>query len=330
MSQAIEPPVGAPATTDESRRGIFFLCAGIFIFSFQDVIIKLLSDTFPVHEIVFLRGLIALPLLLLIVHFDSGFHTLRTEKPLLHVVRSIAMFGAYLFYYLAVAAIPLTTAIALFFTAPLMITALSVPFLGEKVGYRRWIALLIGFGGVLVMLRPGIGTIEPAMLLALLSALSYALSQIMARRLGVTDSASVMSFYSGMAFMYMGAIMGYALAGSTLTPDTYPSLAFLLRPWSMPSGLELAMLCTIGVITAMGFYCLSQAYRLAPAPTVAPFEYTALFWVAVLSLALWGEVPDMYTLAGVGLIVLGGLYVLRRERTRSDRPLTGRGIFRGR
>ena len=330
MSQVVEPQVHAPAASDESRRAVLFLCAGTFIFSFQDVMIKHLSDTFPVHEIVFIRGLIALPLLMAIVHYDSGFHTLKTDRPWMHVLRSIAMFCAYLFYYLAVAAIPVTTAAALFFTAPLMITALSIPLLGEQVGYRRWLALLVGFSGVLVILRPGIVAIEPATLLALVSALSYALSQILARRLGVTDSASVMAFYSGMAFMYMGAIMGYALAGSTLTPDSYPSLAFLLRGWVMPTGLELTMLCAIGVITAVGFYCLSQAYRLGRANAVAPFEYSALPWLMILSLVLWGEIPDGYTLAGVALIVVGGLYVLRREGIRSRKPLTSRGLYRGR
>ncbi len=330
MGEVLEQSGDAQDQVDDTTRGILFLCAGVFIFSFQDIIIKLLSDTYPVHQIVFIRGFIALPMLLVVVHFDSGLDTLRTKKPALHLIRSLAMFLAYLFFYLAASAVPLSVAVSFFFTAPLMITAFSIVILKEQVGWRRWMGVAIGFVGVLIIMRPGVGSIEPAALFAIAAAFSYTLAQLMARRLGATDSASVMAFYSMLTFCYVGAGMGLALAwwgpgeGATASSD------FLLRGWVFPGGLELAMLVVIGIISAMGFYLLTQAYRLGEANRVAPFEYTSMIWAMILGFAFLGSIPDFYTFLGAGLIGGAGIYVLRREGIRRKKPLAARGVLRGR
>jgi drug/metabolite transporter (DMT)-like permease len=328
MEKVKRRPVAASA--DDNMRGIFYLCAGLFIFSFQDVIIKQLSDDYPVHEMVFIRGLVASPLLLLLVHYESGFAALRTDYVWQHMVRSGLMFCSYLFYYLSIAAIPITTAVSLFFTAPLFITALSVPFLGEQVGARRWLGVIAGFIGVLVMLRPGAATFEPAALLALASAFTYSCSQMMARRLGMTDSASAMAFYSAMLFTYIGGLMGFVIHLIGFAPAQHPSLEFLLKPWQMPGGLEFAMLVTIGVISAMGFYLPSAAYRVGTANVVAPFEYTSMLWAIILTFLVWGTAPDIYTFIGALIIVASGVYVLSRERVRSKRPIAAKGPYRSR
>ncbi len=330
MDRAAQPPLETQARVDDNARGIFFLCAGLFIFSFQDIIIKHLSGDFPVHELVFVRGLVATPLLLLLVHYDSGFGSLRTDHAWMHISRSFLMFCSYLFYYLAIAAIPITTAISLFFVAPLFITALAVPFLGERVGYRRWLGVGAGFIGVLIMLRPGLGVVEPAALLALSSAFTYSCAQLLARRLGMTDSASTMAFYAAMVFTYIGGLMGFVIHLTGFAPSDHPSLDFLLKPWRMPGGLEFAMLLTIGVISAVGFYLLSQAYRVGAANAVAPFEYTSMLWAVMLTYMVWGAIPDWYTLLGAAFIVSAGIYVLRRERLRVRKPLAAKGPYRSR
>lgn len=319
-----------PAKVDDNAKGIFYLCAGLFIFSFQDVIIKQLSANYPVHELVFVRGLVATPLLLLLVHFESGFASLRTDHVMLHIVRSLLMFCSYLFFYLAIAAIPITEAISLFFTAPLFITAMAVPFLGEKVGLRRWLGVIVGFIGVLIMMRPGVGTFEPALILALLSAFTYSTSQLLSRRLGMTDPASTMAFYTAMIFTYVGGLMGLTIHLTGFAPSDHPSLEFLLKPWKMPDGLEFAMMFVIGLISAMGFYLLSQAYRIGTANTVAPFEYTSMLWAVILTYLVWGVTPDLYTLVGALVIVAAGIYVLNRESIRRKKPLAAKGPYRSR
>lgn len=330
MTDVAKSDLQVVSVTDNSPLGIFYLCAGLFIFSFQDVIIKELSDTYPVHQLVFIRGLVAAPLLFLLVHFDSGFASLKTKKYGQHALRILLMFCSYLSFYLAIAAIPLTTAVSLYFTAPLMITALAVPILGEKVGIRRLLGIVAGFGGVMVMLRPGAGVFEPAALLPIISAFTYAASQMLSRKLGSADSASMMAFYIAIGFTYIGGVMGLGIHLAGIEPASHPSLNFLLQPWKMPSGLEFAMIAIIGVISAMGFFLLSQAYRIGVASTVAPFEYTAMLWAVILSYLVWGTTPDVFTIVGALIIVASGVYVLRRERVRTSRPLAAKGPYRSR
>lgn len=330
MDRAVKPPFGAGMRLSDNARGILFLCAGLFVFSFQDVIIKLLSDDYPVHEIVFIRGLLATPILMVMVHFDSGFETLRPSRPWLHLARSLCMFCSYMFFYLAVAAIPITTAISLFFTAPLLITALAVPLLGETVGLRRWLGVFVGFVGVIIMTRPGFGSVDPAAGFAVLSAASYAIAQILARRMGITESASVMAFYSMVTFTYLGAGLAFLIHVADFGASEHASLDFLLKPWRMPGGIELAMLATIGVISAMGFFLLTQAYRVGTANAVAPFEYSSMLWATVLTFAVFGSVPDIYTITGAALIFAGGVYVLKRESVKRKKPLAAKGPYRSR
>ncbi len=330
MERTMRSPLPARPRVDDDALGIFYLCAGLFIFSFQDIIIKQLSAEFPVHELVFVRGLVASPLLLLLVHFDSGFASLRTDHFWQHLARASLMFCSYMFYYLAIAAVPITTAVSLFFTAPLLITALAVPFLGESVGIRRWFGVMAGFVGVIIMLQPGSGVFEPAALLALASAFSYALAQVLARRLGMTDSASAMAFYAAMLFTYAGGLVGLIVHFSGFESSAHPSLDFLLKPWRMPDGLEFAMMVTIGVISALGFYLLSQAYRVGQANAVAPFEYTAMFWAVVLTFLVFGNVPTVSTVIGALIIIAAGIFVLRREGLRRIRPLAAKGPYRNR
>ncbi len=322
-----------PRASDAALRAGFVWAATLlisskFIFSFQDVIIKLLSGTFPVHQLVFVRGVVGLPILLLFIHFDGGLATLKTKRPWFHFLRSGAMFGAFMFYYLAISKVPLTTGIALFFTAPLFITALSIPVLGESVGPRRWAGVGCGFVGVLIMLRPGMAGFEPAALLALASAFFYAASQVAARKAGATESATVMSFYANLAYIFIGGVMWLVFQFAAPAGPDSPVLSFLTRPWAMPTALEAAMMGIIGVIAAIGFSIGTQAYRLGEANRLAPMEYTTLIWATILSAIVWSHLPDVWTLAGATVIMGAGVFVLRREHRVQKKPFSKRGIFR--
>lgn len=319
-----------PVAGNDTVKAVTFLVAGLFIFSFQDVIVKLLSGTFPVHQLVVIRGLIATPLIFLYVHYDSGFQTLSVKRPLAHFLRSFCMFVSYISFYLALAAIPLTMAVALYFTAPLIITALSIPMLGEHVGWRRWLGVLFGFCGVIVILRPGGDALQMAALLPILAAASYGFAQMLGRRLGATDSASVMSFYSQIAFVYLGGAMALGVGLWPIEGAADGAVGFLVRSWTMPSVLELAMIATTGFIAAIGFVLLTQAYRVGEANKVAPFEYTVMIWAMLLSFVFFGTLPDVYTLIGAAMIAASGIYVLSRERSNKESELKGRGPYQTR
>ena len=311
---------------DSSAKGVTYLLAGIALFSVQDVVIKSLSGVYTVHEIVFVRSLIAIWFILLIVRHEGGASHLRTRRPLAHLARSFALFVAYTTFYLGLAAMPLADVVAIAFASPLFLTALSMPLLGEPVGRRRWSAVVVGFVGVLIMLRPGSGVLDPVALLPLVSAFAYACAAIITRRLAASESGSTMALYTTLFYIVATGLIGVVVGDGSFAGSEHASLAFLLRPWGMPSGIDWALFVMLGFIAAFGFYCLSQAYRVAQPSAVAPFEYSALIWAVLWGWLFWGDLPDAYIVGGIVLVVGSGLYVLHREAMRGRRTATGRGM----
>ena len=316
MSSVVQVP--SPllvAPVDTPVRGIAYLVGGVAVFSLQDVVIKSLSGSaYPVLELVFFRSLLAILILALVGWHFEGRRAFVTRRPGLHLLRSAFGCVSYTSYYMAMATLPLADAVALFFAAPLFLTALSVPVLGERVGPHRWAAVVIGFFGVLVMLRPGATAFEPAALLSLLAALAYAAMQMVTRRLSANDSSICMSLSTNICYLGLAAITGLLTMGGTPDPEMHASLMFLVRPWSTPGAHDLGLMMLIGVIAAGGFVCLTRAYMMAPTSTVAPFEYTMMLWAIVWGLLFFGEMPDPVVLLGVLLTASAGLYVLHRER----------------
>jgi drug/metabolite transporter (DMT)-like permease len=208
------------------------------------------------------------------------------------------------------------TAVA--FAAPLFVTTLSARVLGEPVDRRSWLAVLLGFVGVLVVLRPGAAAFEPAALLALLSALCYAISQTITRELGRTDSGASIAFSSTLVAVTVAAVAGLVSGGGDRDAGLHPSLAFLVRGWVLPSSGALARMVLCGLISAVGMYCFTQAYRVAPASTVAPFEYVMIGWSVLWGYVFWGDVPGPTTVIGVVTTVAAGVYVLHHQ-ARSQR-----------
>ncbi|MBD1205549.1 MAG: DMT family transporter [Rhodobacteraceae bacterium] len=306
----------APPLPGQTAKGIAFLVAGVAVFSIQDLILKLLSGDYPLHQAMLLRSFTAIPFLLLLVHWEGGLRSLFTPGTRAMIWRGGVMFAAYTCYYLALAALPMATTVALYFSAPLFITILSVFFLAEKVGPRRWIALMAGFAGVLIMVRPGGTLFDWAALLPVTSGLTYAISMITARRLGTTETASALAFWGNAVFL-LGAILLSAIFGSgAWEGDAHPSLAFLLRGWAMPTAFDLMLMMACGVIAAIGLTLLTQAYRVAEASVVTPFEYTGLIWSVIYGWVFWQDWPNGTDWTGIAIIVGAGLYILWREARR--------------
>jgi drug/metabolite transporter (DMT)-like permease len=305
---------GPSVRSNERLKGVLYLLGGGGVFLFQDLVIKTISGQYPLPEVLAIRCVVAYLALALLIHYDGGFRGIRTRHLRLQLLRAGMLFASYTCYYLSLAALPLAEAVAINFSAPLIIVALSGPILKEKAGRQRWLAVLVGFGGVLVMLRPGTGAFDLAALLPVGAAATYAVAQILARHLGASDRASVMAFYQNSA-NFMGAILLGLLFGSgAYAESAHPSMQFLLRGWTMPPGLDLLMIASTGLVAAVGSWALTNAYRLAEANVVAPFEYTTIVWAVLAGFLVWGEVPDGYTIAGILLVVGAGIYVLRFAR----------------
>jgi len=295
-------------------RGILYLCLGVFVFSLQDAVIKQVSGAYPLTEVVVIRSLVAIPILLTLVQLEVGWRAIFTPDFLPLSARAVIMFVAYTAYYMAFPALPLADAVALYFTVPLFVTLLAGPFLGERVGWPAWLAIALGFVGVLVMLQPGSGLFEPAALLSLVAAAMYGTSMLMARRLGVAQSASVMAFYQNAVFLAGAGGLALLLQQMGIVRAEHPSLSFLVRPWVWPTLPDGLLIASCGVIAAVGITLLTHAYRIARASLVVSFEYSGILWAPLWGFLFFAEVPRATTVAGAALIVVAGLLALRFAR----------------
>ena len=298
---------------DGSVRGIYTLLVGVVFFSLQDVVIKSFSDRLPVFEIMFLRGIFSLPALLFLVHRSGGVGTLKTRRIGAHLLRSVTLLLSYAFYYLAMAALPLADAVALFFSSPIFITLFSIVFLKEWVPMDRWLAILSGGLGVVIMLRPGAGMVDPAALLSILAAVAYAACMLVTRKLGDTESGAVMAFHTMVVMLVFSGILGALMGDGRFYGEGHASMRFFTRAWVMPTGSEFFLLIAISFGAAMGLFCITEAYRITRSSTVAPFEFSAMVPAVFWGFLIWGEVPGIHTMTGMTLIIGGGIYMLRRE-----------------
>ena len=311
-------------------QGVLCLVFGMVVLSLQDSLIKWMSGDYPLHQIVFTRSCIAIVLTVYFAHLEGDVRLLRTRRLWLQLARGLLMVIANICYFLALAAMPLAEAAAIFFVAPLFITALSVPFLGERVGPWRWAAVLAGMAGVVVMLRPGDDLVEAAALLPIGAALAYATMQMLTRRLGDTDRASTLAFYIHICFIVAGAAFGAIAGDGRFAGSGHPSLEFLLRAWVWPTGFDGFLMLSCGLLIAIAGYLLSQAYRIAEANLLAPFEYTALPFAVLWGVLWWGDWPDATAWLGIALIVGGGLVVFYRETLRGHLVAARRPLPRDR
>lgn len=314
-------PAAYTRARQDSALGILCLCIGIALFSIQDLILKLVADSYPLSQVMAFRGAVALPILALLSLRDGGLRSLFTPAMPAMIGRGAVMFFAYAGYCLALPALPIATTVALYFSAPLFITILSYFWLREAVGWRRWLAVTVGFGGVLVMLRPGGTLFDWAALLAVLSGLSYGFSMILARKLGRSETAPAMAFWGNAVFLAGALVMAVAFGDGRFAAEAaHPTLGFLWRAWVWPGFVDGALMAGCGVIAALGLTLLTQAYRIADSNAVAPFEYSYILWALFWGWIFFAEWPDLLAWVGTGLILLAGLMVLWREKARELPP----------
>jgi drug/metabolite transporter (DMT)-like permease len=267
---------------------------GIAGFAVMDAIIKWLTADYPIPQVVALRSWFGLPLLCIFALRQGGLKNLKTRRPMVHVGRYLLVLALSFSFFWALSQMKLVDAIAITFAAPIFITALSVPLLKEPVGLHRWFAIGIGFCGVLIMLRPGMGVFQWAALVVLGSAVVYALLMITTRAFKSTESTASLMLYPQ---------LGMSLTGIVIAPLF----------WVTPSLGDVGLFALAGLFGSVGVICLTHAFRLGPAAVISPFEYSALIWATLLGFLLWGELPDKYTLVGAGIVILGGLYIVYRE-----------------
>jgi drug/metabolite transporter (DMT)-like permease len=275
--------------------GIALMCGAVACFSALDATAKYLNHEMATLQVVWARYTSAFLLTLLFYNPVSHPALLHTTRPVLQIVRSILLLASTMLNFVALRYLQLDQTTSIVFSTPFLVAALAGPLLGEWVGWRRWLAIMVGFCGVLVVTRPGVGGIHPAAALSFLGAICYAFYNISTRLLARTDSTETTLFYSNL----FGALV------------MLPIVPFV---WTTPSLSGAVLMVAIGAFGGFGHYLLIAGHRLAPASVLAPYMYTQLVWMIALGFVIFGDLPNHWTLAGASIVVASGLYLLYRER----------------
>ena len=278
-------------------KAIVCMLLGVAVLATNDAVLKWMTSGYHVGQIMFCRGIfIGLPLAILIWR-AGGMKSLRPVSPKGHAVRAaLVIVGTFLFVS-GLKYLPLADAIAITFAGPLFITALAPPLLGEQVGWRRWMAVLAGFIGIVVIMRPGSTLIQWAALFPLAASLTGAFRDILTRHLSAQETTVALLFYTS---------IGVTLAGLATIPFVWIPVPLVDWGWFALSG----------ILIGCAHFLMIETYRYGEATLVAPFKYSGVIWAAMLGYLIWGDIPDPGTIAGVGIVVVAGFYILHRERVR--------------
>lgn len=292
----------APSPRAARGRAIACILAAGLLFAGAAACVKALGGAVPLLQLVFFRSVLALPVLAPLLWRAGGWSALATRRPMGHVWRGVFGLIGMLTAFHGFAVLPLATVTALGFTMPLFLTLLAVPLLGERVGWTRGLAVALGFGGVLLMVRPwaaGAAALLPS-LIVLGGALAWALAMLTIRRLGAAGESGV------------AIVLWFAIGSSIVT------FAACLHSWVWPAPEQWVLLLGIGVLSALAQLFMTEAYRAADTTLVAPFEYTGIIWTTLLGALIWAEAPDGWDALGIAILVAAGLFIWHRE-TRAAR-----------
>jgi len=306
------------SSRNNNPKGILFILTGMALFSVQDSLIKYIFEDTALYELYFGRTLTALILLALYLKITSQKLVMKTYYPLLTTVRVICFFFGFSFFYISLTYMSLAMANALFFSSPFFISILAIVFLGEKVGIRRWLAIIVGFLGVYIVLNPNFENFDYTKLAPVACALFYAISMTITKITSDKDSV-----YSQMFHLYIGAI-GISIIFFIFTGkgqfNTFsdPTLQFILREWFTNPTYSWPFILIMGLVASLSFYFVFSAYSIASPSVVSLFEYSLIIWAIIIGYLLFNDIPTVRTFIGVALIIGAGVYIYIREKARDQ------------
>ncbi len=299
----------SPSRDDPSRHpiiaGILFMIAAVGCFAAMNMFVKLVGPGYHPFEAVFFRNSIAAVMVIPFVFFSGGLKILKTKRPVGHAARSLMGFAGNASFFAAYQTIALADGMAIAMSVPIFATLFAIPILGERVGWHRWAAILVGFGGVLIALKPG-GSVATGSLFALSGTLCWAMTISFVKKLSTTESPYTIVFY-------------YMLTGAVIATASLPWI------WVTPSPQALLFYFCAGIVGGLGQITMTFALKMAPASVVSPFEYTQIAWAVLFDLAIWGATPATTTVIGAAVVILTGLYIFRRESRRPSQSSKAKG-----
>ena len=304
------------------HKGIMLIVFGMLIFSFQDALIKGLSTEASLLQIFVLRGGLGILFLSVFLKFTKRPISFRSKQPVIAIARALMFPISFLCFYLAVAAMPIAEASALFFVSPIFMTILSKIILKNKVGIHRIGAIIIGFVGILLIIKPEFNNFNWVMILPIITAFCYSLSMILTILTKESDSVfeQTSHVYIGSILVGMTVYLIFGRYGNYYNNN--PSLSYLLREWDFDDIILISKILMISIFGTVGIFCIINAYRISIASIIAPFEYTIIIYALIIGYLLFDEILDYTSLIGITLIVLSGLYILIREKPRKTQIVT--------
>ena len=294
-------------------RAVWFILIAITFATSQDAIVKAMSGAYPTWEAVAFRGATATPVFVAWAVLAGVNPFTRRAAWGLMFIRAVILFSAYMAFALAIATLPLANAVAIYFTMPFFIGGLSGWALGEKVPAHRWLAIVLGFIGVLISVRPGAETYHPASLLALYSAFGYAIGQMLSRKISQTTDPLLIANLQSLFYFGGSLVFGAITIGLNLDASSSPTFAAMTRSFVWPAPIDLSLMGLMGVFSCISSVFFVRAYQAAPASFVAPLEYSAMLFAVTYGIIWFKDYPDFYTLAGAGVVIAAGLFMVAMD-----------------
>lgn len=282
--------------------GIGLMLGAMLTMTAMDTAVKWAVADYSLQQVNFIRSIAAMLTLSPLIWHHGGLSALRTSRPLVHVWRTALMLIISYTWFFALRYMKLADLAAIVMMSPLMITALSAPLLGEKVGLRRWIAVGVGFVGMLIIVRPGFGVFHPVSLLAVMVAFGYAMLILSNRANRERESLASLTYYP---------LIGIFVVSGVLSPFG----------WTQPDTIAWSAMLFVGVCAGLGHLCLTLAFRFASPPVLAPLEYSGLLWAVLFGWLFFGELQDRWAFVGMALITAAGVFVVYREAVLSSAPM---------
>ena len=303
---------------NNNPKGIILILLGMLVFSVQDSIMKYIYSFVSLYEVYLIRTLVSFIIILLFLKITKKPIVFRTQYPILTFCRVILFFFGFSSFYISLTVLPLVTATALFFVTPFLITIFAKYFLKEQIGPRRWLAVIIGFIGVYIILNPNFDNFDYMSLTPILCAFCYSLSMIIIKITSEKDSVYTQTFTFYIGAIIISVIFYFTFGDGQYNTIDHPASQFIFRAWFTNLENSILLMIITGITASIAFLLLFSAYRIASPAVVSPFEYSILIWSSLSGWFFFNEIPDLKTIIGIILIVCGGIYIFIREKAQDQ------------
>jgi len=310
------------ASKNNNPKGIIFILLAMMVFSVQDGIMKHIYSFVSLYEVYLIRTIVSFLLILIFLKYKKKSIVFKSKYPFLTSCRVILFFFGFSSFYISLTVLPLGTATALFFVSPFLITIFAHFFLKEKIGPRRWSAVVVGFIGVYITLNPDFSNFNYLSLLPILCAFCYSSSMIIIKKTSDKDNVYTQTFTFYIGAIFFSLIFYFIIGDGQYNTVSHPASQFIFREWFVNFKSNILWMAATGVTATLAFLLLFTAYSIASPSVISPFEYSILLWSPLIGWLYFQEIPNLNTIIGILIIVSSGIYIFMREKAQDQSIVT--------